>query len=317
MDLTYPEATMKLKKIGLIFEPDPKFSWMASHCQLPTPLLLDDNGLCRIFFAARSTSQISSIGYCDLNLNEPNKILEYGQIPVLTPGPFGHYDQYGVFPSSLIKKDNQYYLYFIGWIKGETSPLFYASIGLALSVDGKEFKKYQTVPIMSTSIYDPCLVTSPFVYSNGDLLHMAYVSGEKWSSKNSVIQSHYNIKLATSRDGINWTREGIKLIDFSSENETNIARPSILFINNIYHMWFSYVKEKAGYRIGYAQSNDGIKWVRMDEKVQFTNSSVSSTDNEAQCYPSVIRYKDKIFMFYNGNGFGKFGIELAEIEDLL
>ena len=33
------------------------------------------------------------------------------------------------------------------------------------------------------------------------------------------------------------------------------------------------------------------------------------------CYPNVIKVKDKLYMFYNGNGFGQSGFGYAELEN--
>lgn len=304
---------MQFKKLGLIFKPDPSFSWMSSHSQLPTPFLLNDEGQCRVFFAGRSSDQVSSIGYFDINLNDPKKLINFSKEPVLIHGDIGHFDQFGVFPSSVIKKDDQYWLYYIGWVKGATPPLFYASIGLARSYDCNSFEKYSNVPIMSTSKHDPCLVTSPHVYFENDTYHMAYVSGDKWTKNGEILQSHYNIKYAHSKDALNWEREGRKLIDYNSDEETNIARAAI-FKNdsNKYSMFYSYVKNKQGYQIGYATSGDGLSWNRFDEKLTIVSEEQSiSFDDKMQCYPAVIKYKKTYFLFYNGNNYGYDGVHLA------
>ena len=82
------------------------------------------------------------------------------------------------------------------------------------------------------------------------------------------------------------------------------------------HLWFSIVVfGKCGltkehyYRIGYAESADGIKWDRKDN----TNISVSKSgfDSKMMEYASVIKYKNKYIMFYNGNNYGFDGIGLA------
>ena len=33
------------------------------------------------------------------------------------------------------------------------------------------------------------------------------------------------------------------------------------------------------------------------------------------CYPYVFEYNDKLYMLYNGNGYGKTGIGLAVLEE--
>ena len=86
-------------------------------------------------------------------------------------------------------------------------------------------------------------------------------------------------------------------------------------------MWYAYrkalnyrtVKENA-YRIGYAESKDGCSWVRKDEQVGITVSD-DGWDNMMMSYPNVIKYQNKKYMFYNGNGFGQTGFGYALLKD--
>lgn len=73
-------------------------------------------------------------------------------------------------------------------------------------------------------------------------------------------------------------------------------------------MWFSH--KGTTYRLGYAESEDGITWHRRDE---YAGLDVSETgwDSEMVEYAAIVRYKDQHFMFYNGNNYGYDGIGLA------
>jgi hypothetical protein len=73
-------------------------------------------------------------------------------------------------------------------------------------------------------------------------------------------------------------------------------------------MWFSHRGEH--YRIGYAESDDGIRWTRMDSEVGLTVSD-SGWDSVGLCYPYVFDHKGTRFMLYNGNEYGKSGFGLA------
>ena len=33
------------------------------------------------------------------------------------------------------------------------------------------------------------------------------------------------------------------------------------------------------------------------------------------CYPNIVEANNKVYMFYNGNGFGKSGFGVAELEE--
>ena len=134
---------------------------------------------------------------------------------------------------------------------------------------------------------------------------MYYVSGKEWLNKDLP---RYNIKLATSKDGKKWDRKGKVAINFKNNSEHALARPYVIKDLNIWKMWFSFKSKK--YRIGYAESYDGIKWFRNDK---FANISVSknSFDSDMIEYPAIIKDKGNYFMFYNGNNYGYDGIGLA------
>jgi len=76
-------------------------------------------------------------------------------------------------------------------------------------------------------------------------------------------------------------------------------------------MWYSYRGSK--YRIGYAESKDGISWIRKDSEVGIDVSS-SGWDSDMIEYPHVFDHGGQLYMLYNGNGYGKTGIGLAVLE---
>jgi hypothetical protein len=76
-------------------------------------------------------------------------------------------------------------------------------------------------------------------------------------------------------------------------------------------MWYSYRGD--AYKIGYAESPEGLSWERRDQEAGI-DVSPSGWDSEMICYANVIQQNDKWYMLYNGNGFGKTGIGLAALE---
>ena len=301
---------MKWKKLGLIFSPNQRFDWMYSHAQLPVANHLEGS-IYRVYFASRTREQQSQIGYVELDITKPYNILYVSEKPIFTPGPIGFFDEHGVFPASIVDYKGKKWLYYIGWSKGYKQPLFYASIGLAISNDGgRTFHRYSRAPILSRSEHDPCLVTSPHVFIDGDICKMTYVSGIKWEDVNGKLKSYYHIKYAESKDGVNWDRKGIVSIDFRSDKESNIARSCVIKESSSYKMWYCYVYDTTPYRIGYAESEDCIHWLRKDYMVGISVSA-QGFDSEMMCYPNVVVHKAIKYMFYNGNRFGHDGFGLA------
>jgi len=82
-------------------------------------------------------------------------------------------------------------------------------------------------------------------------------------------------------------------------------------------MWYAHrgsrdyrTNPEYSYRIGYAESSNGMDWKRMDELVGIGVSD-SGWDSKMIEYPCVYDYAGKRYMLYNGNGFGVTGIGLA------
>lgn len=293
-------------KLGLIFPYTTKLIGTKSHCQAPCPVHVQDD-VYRIFFGSRDPENNTLVFYFDLDLSKL-KVISFSRYPVLSNGAIGYFDSNGIYPSCVIKKDGVYWMYTIGYTRGE-APIWYARIGLARSPDGRSFEKYSNAPLLNTSEHDPWMLTGPFVLEDSGIFRMWYVSGFNWDSK---MNSYYHIKYAESIDAINWSRNGIVSIGHRHPGEKNIARPWVLKENNIYKAWYSY-NCGDGYRIGYAESMDGITFDRMDHKAG-VHLSNEPWENKAVAYPAVVVHEDKKYMFYNGNNFGKDGIALALLE---
>jgi hypothetical protein len=263
----------------------------------------------RIYFASRDADNRSHVCYLELDLTTA-RVTRVCDSPVLAPGPLGHFDDHGVYPASLVQADDRLYLYYIGWNPGQRPPLFYSSIGLAVSHDGGlSFERYSPAPIMSRSRYDPCLVTSPFVLRESERRwRMWYVSGFRWEQRGEELHSYYDVKEARSDDGVDWRRDGHVAIPLGA-GERNVARPSVLREDDRYRMWFSFDAGE-GYRIGSAESEDGSAWTRLDSVAE-AGPPRGDWDSDAQAYPWVFRHSGRLHMLYNGNDYGRQGFGLA------
>ena len=299
---------MSWQKLGLIFKPNLNYWWSRSHAMIPTLMSLG-GGVYRVYYSGRNDINQSHIGWFELDLCNPGKILNTSCEPVLTPGRLGCFDDNGVTPSCIIRlKDGRLALYYIGWNPGSTVRMHLFG-GLALSNDnGLTFSRYSEAPILERNITDPFLNTAPMVVEHNNEYRMFYVSGVEWKHKDLP---RYNIKVATSKDGLNWNRKGLIAIDFEGTNENALARPYVIVENGIWKMWFSF--KGKNYRIAYAESTDGFNWKRIDGN---KNLSVSKTgfDSDMVEYSAVTKYAGQYFMFYNGNNYGFDGIGLAKLE---
>jgi hypothetical protein len=298
---------MKWVKKGLIFCPEGNADWMISHAALPFADRLRES-VYRIYFSSRDRGNRSQTGYFEVDIQDLRNILYLHPEPVLTLGELGAFDDSGAMLSWIVNQQGKNYLYYVGWNLGVTVP-FRNAIGLATSPDGGQtWTKYSTGPILDRSIQDPFLTASSCVLKEGDVWRMWYISAVRWQMESGRPKHYYLIKYAQSGDGIHWERPGIICIDFKTEDEYAISRPCVLKDGERYKMWYSYRGES--YRIGYAESADGLHWQRKDEEAGI-DVSEAGWDSQMIEYPFVFDCQGKRYMLYNGNGYGRTGIGLA------
>jgi len=298
------------KKYGLFIKNNKNFEWSITHAMIPTPEKIG-KGIYKIYFSGRNKSNQSHITWVKINLNEPFKVIEHASKPVLFPGELGCFDDNGVTPSCIINLNNEEKaLYYIGWNPGSTVRMHLFG-GLAISNDnGENFYRYSKAPIIERNKNDPYLNTAPWVVKNNDDdFRMYYVSGHEWLNKDLP---RYNIKIAFSKDGKNWDREGKVCIDFKNDKENALARPFVIFDEGVWKMWFAFKEEK--YQLGYAESFDGIDWVRKDGFSCIEKGTKEDFDSDMVEYAAIVKHDDRFFMFYNGNNYGADGIGLAAEE---
>ena len=306
---------MKWNKKGLIFCANSETSYMKIGGRTPVPLLIGED-VYRIYFSSYDENGRGRIYSLLININNPLKFFELNTNPLINIGNVGFYDDNGIITSSILKHNDKVYLYTTGFsLKNKI--IFDAASGLAISKDnGKSFQKFNG-PIIDRTIYDPCFAASPCVINDNSIFKMWYVSCKRWETQDNGKYKHfYNIKYKESEDGIHWEIKSKVAIDFQNKYEYAISRPSVIKdTQDDYKMWYSFRAQEniENYRIGYAESKDGINWTRKDEEAGI-DISEEGWDSEMICYPYVFDHKGKRYMLYNGNGYGKSGFGLAVLE---
>lgn len=307
-------------KKGLICCPSGSLSWALTHAQMPTAYLNDDGDIA-VLFSTRDSKNRSRISTIVVSADDPSKVIVDPRSITLDLGEMGSFDDSGVMPSSLVKIGSKYYLYFIGWNERKTIP-YHNSIGLAVSDDGVIFKRLFNGPIMERTHMEPFFCSAPCVIYESGCWKMWYLACTAWVSIQGKMEPRYHIKYAESEDGIVWCRDGRIAIDYKDSSEGGIVRASVLKRGNqSYQMWYSYrnisdyrTNSMCSYRIGYAESLNGLDWNRADDRAGITVSS-SGWDSFMIAYPDVIKCQGKTYMFYNGNGFGSTGFGYAVLDE--
>jgi predicted GH43/DUF377 family glycosyl hydrolase len=311
---------MTWRKLGRIFCPSGESDWMASHATLPIPYRLDEERL-RIYFGTRDRKGRSHTAYVDVLQESPQTIVEVAKEPLLAPGALGEFDDCGAMPSWICEVGDDLWLYYIGWNVRSTIP-YHNSIGLAISRDGgQSFERFAAGPLLDRTYKEPHFCAAPCVIIEDGLWRMWYLSCTEWVMCKGRAEPRYHIKYCESSNGIDWKREGVVAIDYKSPQEAGLVRACVRKHGDGYRMWFSYrqledyrTNPRKSYRIGYAESGDGVSWVRKDEEAGI-DVSESGWDSEMIEYPYVFRQNDNYLLLYNGNAFGRSGFGLAQLED--
>ncbi|WP_452227716.1 hypothetical protein [Lacinutrix sp. MEBiC02404] len=310
---------MKWEKKGLIYNVKGNYFWNKSHAQCPVVDIVSDR-VWRIYYATRNSKGQSQISYIEVEAENPKNILYEHPDFLFEFGELGTFDDSGLMPSSIVNYKGEKFLFYIGWTLKSTVP-YHNSIGIAVSKDdGRTFKKCFPGSILPAIHSEPYFTGTSYVLMEEEIWRMWYLSCVKWKIIDGKKEPFYHIKYAESNDGIHWKREGMVAIDFKDELEGGIVSASVIKEDNKYKMWYAFRKAKdyrnsktSAYRIGYAESIDGLSWNRLDENVGI-NLSKEGWDSEMMSYPNVIKSNNKKYLFYNGNGFGKSGFGYAQLK---
>lgn len=297
---------MRWKKAGLVFESKGQYPWMQSHAANPTPEYLGGRTY-RVYFSCRDGQQRSHIAAAIVELGEAPRLLDLQAAPVLAPGLVGCFDDSGTSMGCLLQVGDDTYLYYVGWNLGVTVP-WRNSIGLAIRRKGAaHFERHSLAPVMDRHAVDPYSLSYPCILPHPQGGYMAwYGSNLTWGPT----QAHmvHVIKTAHSANGIDWQRSGHIAIDGPLPEQYAFSRPCVLHEGGTYKMWYTWRGQ--AYRIGYAESGDGLHWQRRDELAGIAPSA-TGWDSEMIAYAWVFDHEGQKMMLYNGNAYGKTGFGLA------
>ena len=312
------------RKLGHLFDPAQAAhpDWMVEFAQAPATLIFDQ--FVRVYFSCRPRADaagqyVSRAAYVDLDRADLFRVVALSERPALDLGERGTFDEFGTYPMSVIRHDNEIRAYYGGWTRCVSVP-FDVAIGYAVSHDGGvSFTKAGRGPVLGAGLDEPFVISGPKIRRFGGLWYLWYIAGTKWIATERVAEPVYRIRMATSRDGLRWERHGPELIPARIEADECQASPDVIFANGSYHMFFcyryslGYRGKKRGYRIGYAKSPDLVNWTRNDARAGI-DVSETGWDSEMISYPHVFELDGRTFMLYLGNQVGRGGFGLAELQ---
>jgi hypothetical protein len=302
---------MKWEKKGIVYGPQGELTWAETSALQPTPILLGD--VIRVYVGFRDQSGVSRVGFVEVDATNPSTVLRVSSVPALDVGEAGAFDSRGVVPTAVVNHGTQLWLYYAGY-QLPSDVRFLVFGGLAISTDnGQNFVRKSRVPILDRTD-DELLFRVPHsvLYDQGQW-KVWYGAGSKFIPGKNKTLPVYDIRYIESKDGFTFNGRGQVCLTLQND-EHRLGRPYVFKEGHLFKMFFGYSTELSGYRLGYAESKDGINWIRKDDEVGI-DVSPDGWDSQMIAYPSIIRYLDTTYLFYNGNNMGADGFGYAILDE--
>jgi len=315
------------KKLGKVFDPKQAAdrAWLQEFAQAPCALLFED--FVRVYFSCRPAPDargqyVSRSAFVDLEREDPLVVRRVAEEPILPLGGLGEFDEFGTYPVSVIRDGAEIRAYYAGWTRCESVP-FNVAIGAAVSRDGgTSFTRIGNGPVLPYTPDEPFVLSGPKIRRFNGEWQLFYIAGRKWKMVDGRPEPVYKIRMATSADGIRWTKLNEDLIESRIEEDEAQASPDVFEAGGKYHMFFAYRYSagfrgrERGYRIGYASSTNLTDWVRDDSKAGI-DVSAQGWDAEMVSYPHVFDLDGRTYMAYLGDQVGRHGFGLAVLSGAL
>lgn len=307
---------MRWRKLGLIYCPDGQYPWAQSRAMIPTPVRLNEETV-RIYATFCDAHGIGRPGFVDLSAQNPLEIQKVSSAPLLDVGRPGTFDENGILACSVVRSPTgRMFMYYVGFELG--ARIRYRLLtGLAISDDGgTTFRRHAATPVLERSPAELYFRGGPWAIVEKDRFRMWYVAGSNWTEINGKPMPMYDIRHAESENGIDWPAAGDVQIAITGEDEHGFGRPCVIAKpEGGYRMFYSIRRRSlAAYRLGYAESTDGRIWLRMDDRLNL-DVTAGSFDSDAIMYAAPIEIGGKLYVFYNGNDFGRDGFAAAVLEN--
>ena len=203
---------------------------MREFAQAPATLMFET--FVRVYFSCRpgpdaNGQYVSRAAYVDLNRANLMEVVGLSAEPVMPLGGLGAFDEFGTYPTSVIRDGATIRAYYGGWTRCSSVP-FDVAIGYAISRDqGVTFEKQGTGPVFGAGLHEPFVISGPKIRKFGDYYFLWYIAGSKWIPAEGRAEPVYRIRMATSADGIHWTRHGRELIAPRLEADECLGAPRV------------------------------------------------------------------------------------------
>lgn len=306
---------MKWQKKGFICSSESfDLPWYKKNTMVPLPYLIDSERL-RIFVTMCDAQNIGRIGFVDVDPSNPSSIIDYSRQPILDIGEPGSFSDNGVLTSSLLELDGKLYLYYSAYQSCQKIPYLIFS-GVAASEDGgNTFNNLTRAPILDRVDDEIFMRSSPTVIKEANDFWVWYTSDARngWVNVGEKPRPCYDMKRIIVASPTDWPRiPGNICVSVLGEDEFGIAKPTVWKEDGLYKVIYAIRSLSKGYRLGYAESLDGIHFERRDAQIGIDVSD-TGWDSEMITFPERYSYRGRTYLFYCGNHYGMAGMGYAEL----
>jgi hypothetical protein len=296
------------EKLGRVFCAAGEADWMQSHAYVPTPFPLDADVI-RVYVAFLDADRAGRVGWVDVLADDPTTVTGISNVPALSLGEPGSFDDNGVTPMCVVRDDEgALRLYYTGWQLFQ-NVRYLLLTGAAVSCDGgNTFERLRTTPVLDRTSKELIARTAAYVVRDGGTWRVWYAGGSDTIFVDDKRTPTYSIRTADSLDGLAWPDEGREVLAPQPPDEFGLGRPCIVQTGGIHELWYSARSVSRSYRIGVARSKDGMQFRREDPGIE---PSPEGWDSQMLCFPYVIETRSGRYLFYNGNEYGGTGFGVA------
>lgn len=287
-------------------------SWV-SHMMAPAPRIMPNGKVAELFVGGWNREGISSIYSVEIDLKD-NCYLDESLKLRLSPGKPGTFDENGVFPASVIENESKWMLSYTGFQLGMQIP-HYNFGGLAKCKN--EFGTLQRIseaPIIDRADEGLTVragLTAIKRKNKSNQWISAYAAGSTFELINGKLRPNYSVYIQhTNPEALH--KSGELAIPYL-ENEHGVGRPYLIEYKGKILLFYTRRMRDFSYLPGLAVSkDDGFTFERMDYLLEDVSERLLGVDDEMQYFPAPAIHDDHLYVFYNGNNFGKYGIGIWE-----
>jgi len=296
-------------RLGRLLSPEIEFfkQRTISHASNPVVVPLCET-LCRLFFNARDERNRSEVYSLDFDISTfkvvEGSLKQQLGVGLSTPS----YCRDGISLGSYFELNSKKYLGFMGW-HVPAGQHWVGEIGLLELDDRLNVVELGRSPWIPISDEDPISLSYPEVTFENDRTFVWYGTTKSWDAGNGEMLH------VIERSEISPTGKVSKThttVDFVLGKAQAFSRPSFVKFQNVNLLGYSVRGNSDKYRIAIREVTYSDSYCNFESAFSFEPEG-SDWESEMVEYPFLFKFKEKLYMFYNGNGYGKTGIGVCQL----